>query len=124
MTVTYTKAEAVALSNSRFDARSYSLRRTDLFANESIDTLKTWGKSSVKHGAPPLDGHVGDHPDRGRVHQVDWNTHYNKAGVPVASEKKVLSLHECTGPAARQCSLSGGKRVPAASTFASPTRAS
>ena len=124
VTVTYTKAEYVALSNSRFDARSYSLRRTDLFANESIDTLKTWENRPSSTECAPLDGHVGDHPDRGRVHQVDWNTHYNKAGVPVASEKKVLSLHECTGPAARQCSLSGGKRVPAASTFASPTRAS
>jgi len=43
VTVTYTNAEYFALSNSRFDAHSYSLRRTDLFANKSIDTLKPWG---------------------------------------------------------------------------------
>ena len=39
VTVTYAKAEYVVLSNARFDASSYSLRRTDLFANEAQETL-------------------------------------------------------------------------------------
>ena len=38
VTVTYTKAEYVALSNARFDVSSYSLRRTDLFANKAQET--------------------------------------------------------------------------------------
>jgi hypothetical protein len=50
VTVTYTKAEYVALSNTRFDASSYSLRRTDLFANEAQETrcsLRKKGDASV-----------------------------------------------------------------------------
>ena len=38
VTVTYTKAEYIALSNARFDVSSYSLRRTDLFANKAQET--------------------------------------------------------------------------------------
>lgn len=122
VTVTYTKAEYIALSNSHSDARSYSRRWTNLFANESIDTLKTWLTRPSSTECAPLDGHEGDHPDRGRTYQVNWNNHYGKVGVPVASEKKTVSLHICTGPAANQCSLIGAKRVPASSTPDAPTR--
>ena len=113
VTVTYTQAEYVALSNSRSSAHSYSLKRTDLFANEPNDTVETWVDSPSITECAPLNGHEGNHPDRGRVHEVDWNIHYSKVGVPVASEKRTISLHECAGPKASDCVLSGGKRVPA-----------
>ena len=50
-------------------------------------------------------------PRRGRIRHVDWNAHYAKMGVSVASEKKITSLHACDGPSASQCVLSGGKRA-------------
>ena len=113
VTVTYTKAEYVALSTSRPSAHSYSLKRTDLFANETIKTVETWVDSPPTTECAPLDGHEGNDPDRGRVHEVDWNIHYSKVGVPVASGKRTVSLHDCAGPKASECVLSGGKRVPA-----------
>lgn len=111
VTVAYTQAEYNALSASRPSAHSYSLRRTDLFTNESIHTVETWIDRPPSTECAPLDGHDGNDPDRGRVHRVDWNVHYGKVGVPVASEKSTISLHECTGPKASECVLSGGKRV-------------
>jgi hypothetical protein len=111
VTVTYTKAEYVALSNSRSSPHSYSLRRTNMFSNESIATVETWAERPSSTECAPLDGHAGDHPDRGRIRHVDWNAHYAEMGVPVASEKKITSLHACDGPSASQCVLSGGKRA-------------
>ena len=111
VTVTYTKAEYVALSNSRSSPHSYSLRRTNMFSNESIATVETWAERPSSTECAPLDGHAGDHPDRGRIRHVDWNAHYAEMGVPVVSEKKITSLHACDGPSASQCVLSGGKRA-------------
>lgn len=111
VTVTYTKAEYVALSHSRSSPHSYSLRRTNMFSNESIATVETWAERPSSTECAPLDGHAGDHPDRGRIRHVDWNAHYAEMGVPVASDKKITSLHACDGPSASQCVLSGGKRA-------------
>ena len=111
VTVTYTKADYVALSNSRSSAHSYSMKRTNLFTNESIDTVERWVERPSSTECAPLDGHTGDHPDREHIKQVDWSVHYAKMGVPVASEKKITSLHACDGPSASQCVLSGGKRA-------------
>jgi hypothetical protein len=87
------------------------LRRTNMFSNESIATVETWAERPSSTECAPLDGHAGDHPDRGRIRHVDWNAHYAEMGVPVASEKKITSLHACDGPSASQCVLSGGKRA-------------
>ena len=111
VTVTYTKAEYIALSNSHMSAHSYSLRRTNLFANNSITTVATWTERPSSTECAPLDGHTGDHPDRGRIRHVDWNAHYAKMGVPVASEKTSTSIHACDGPSASQCVMSGGRRA-------------
>ena len=111
VTVTYTKAEYIALSNSHSSAHSYSLRRTNMFTNESIATVETWAERPSSTECAPLDGHAGDHPDRGRIRHIDWNTHYAKMGVPVASEKTTTTLHVCDGPSASQCVMSGGKRA-------------
>ena len=111
VTVAYTKAEYIALRDSQPSVRSYSLRRTDLLANRTIHSVEKWSVLPSSTECAPLDGHTGDHPDRGRTHLVDWKVHYVKMGVPVASNKTVTSLLSCSGPSAHECTLRDGNRT-------------
>ena len=112
ITVAYTNAEYIALSKSISSRDSYSLKKTNLLENELIETVRTWETLPSRTECAPLDGHTGNHPDRGQIHYVDWNAHYSQVGVPIASTKMSVELHACTGPSASQCVLIGGTRVP------------
>ena len=114
VTVAYTKAEYGYLSKAQLSTRSFTLHRTNLLLDtsmEAFDTVKLWTEPPSSTECASLDGHAGDHPDRSNIRNVNWLAHYAQNGIAVALDKQQVMLHSCLGPAARQCSLSGGKRI-------------
>ena len=75
-----------------------------------VPTLEGYRDRPACSSCVPLDGSKGRDPDHSKTYSFNWLSFYQERGVPIASNPRAISIHDCTDSFARSCTIPRGIR--------------
>ena len=83
----------------------------DLRTVSRVPTLEGYRDRPACSSCVPLDGSTGRDPDHSKTYSFNWLSFYQERGVPIASNPRSISIHDCTDSFARSCTIPRGIRI-------------
>ena len=76
-----------------------------------VPTLEGYRDRPACSSCVPLDGSTGRDPDHSKTYSFNWLSFYQERGVPIVSNPRAISIHDCTDSFARSCTIPRGIRI-------------